>query len=222
LSAKLHANGTTDTWEASTALLRFLDDALKPGMRTLETGAGRSTLMFARKGAVHAAVTPAGAEIAAIQAEAERLGVDLSRVTFHNAFSQDVLPSLASGEEDLDIVFIDGGHGFPDPAIDFQYLAPRLKVGGLLLIDDVDLWTGDMIVKVLRRERGWAYERKLQGRTAVFQKTAPFCAAEWTEQPYVAASSFWPQTMRKAGNGLALLLRGDFGRAASKFSREFA
>jgi hypothetical protein len=56
----------------------------------------------------------------------------------------------------------------------------------------------------------------------VFQKTAPFCAAEWTEQPYVAASSFWPQTMRKAGNGLALLLRGDFGRAASKFSREFA
>jgi hypothetical protein len=86
----------------------------------------------------------------------------------------------------------------------------------------VDLWTGDMIVRFLRRERGWSYECKLKGRTAVFEKIAPFTPAEWTEQPYVAASSFWPQTMRKAGNGLALLLRGDFGRAASKFSREFA
>jgi hypothetical protein len=128
MATLLHAQGTTDTWESSESLLRFLDDALEAGMRTLETGAGRSTLMFARKGCIHEAVTPASDEIAAIRKEAEALGVDLANVTFRQGFSQDVLPTLVGPGEDLDLVFIDGGHGFPIPAVDFQYLAPRLKV----------------------------------------------------------------------------------------------
>ncbi|HEX8570696.1 MAG TPA: class I SAM-dependent methyltransferase [Caulobacteraceae bacterium] len=216
--AHLHARGAAK-WDASDAVLSYLDGVLAPGLRTLETGAGRSTLLFAAKGCVHDVVTPSRSEILAIQASASLEGVDLSDVTFHQGFSQDVLPRLG-GEEDLDVVFIDGGHGFPIPAVDFQYLAPRLKVGGTLLIDDVDLWTGDMIVQVLRRDSGWRFRSRLKGRTAVFEKTAPYTPHEWTKQPYVVARSFWPQTKRKVVNGLGLLARGDLPGVLHKFANE--
>ena len=218
MTEHLHAQGAAK-WDASDAVLTFLGEALRPGMRTLETGAGRSTLRFAAAGCVHAAVTPSAAEIAAIRLSAAEEGIDLSQVTFHEGFSQDVLPHF-DAEEELDLVFIDGGHGFPVPAVDFQFLAPRLKVGGRLLIDDVDLWTGDMIVQVLRRDAGWRHEATLKGRTAVFEKTAPYAAHEWTKQPYVVRKSFWPQTRRKLANGLALLARGDLSAVAHKVANE--
>lgn len=55
--ANLHAGGAAN-WEASDALLRLLDGRLRAGMRTLETGAGRSTLMFAAKGAAFTTPSP--------------------------------------------------------------------------------------------------------------------------------------------------------------------
>ncbi len=217
MTEHLHAAGKA-AWDASEAVLSFLEDTLEAGWRTLETGAGRTTLLFARKGCLHHAVTPSSEEIAAITAAAAAQGVDLSRVTFHEGFSQDVLPRL--GSDELDLAFIDGGHGFPIPAVDFQYVAPRLKVGGVLLIDDVDLWTGDMIVQVLRRDAGWTFEAKLKGRTAVFLKSRPYVAHEWTKQPYVVRKSFWPQTQRKIRNGLKLLARGELGAAGRKLVHE--
>ena len=216
--AHLHARGAAK-WDASDAVLSYLDGVLAPGLRTLETGAGRSTLLFASHGCVHDVVTPARSEVLAIRAAAAAQKIDLRDVTFHEGYSQDVLPRL-EGHEDLDLVFIDGGHGFPIPAVDFQYLAPRLRVGGTLLIDDVDLWTGDMIVQVLRRDAGWRFDGRLKGRTAVFAKTAPYSPHEWTKQPYVVARSFWPQTKRKVVNGLGLLARGDLGAVAQKFVNE--
>ena len=214
----LHAKGSA-AWDASDAVLAFLGRELKPGWRTLETGAGRSTLAFAGAGCRHEVVTPAAGEIAAIRADGERQGLPMSAVTFHEGFSQDVLPRLA-GVEDLDLVFIDGGHGFPIPAVDFQYLAPRLKVDGLMLIDDVDLWTGDMIVQVLKRDEAWRFQGLLNGRTAVFRKLAPFTPHEWTKQPYVRRMSFWPQTRRKLVNGARLIATGRFAAAAGKLANE--
>lgn len=218
IDGHLHASGAA-AWDASEAVLDYLERTLQPGWRTLETGAGRSTLAFAEAGCAHHTVTPSGSEIAAIKAAAAAEGVDLADVTFHEGFSQDVLPRLDEALE-FDLVFIDGGHGFPIPAVDFQFLAPRLKVGGLLLLDDVDLWTGDMIVQVLRRDDGWRFRSKLKGRTAVFEKTRPYIAHEWTKQPYVVRKSFWPQTQRKLRNGLGLIARGDLAAAARKLANE--
>jgi predicted O-methyltransferase YrrM len=217
---KLHAGGAVQ-WDASDAVLSYFSANLKPGMRTLETGAGKSTLAFIEKGCVHDTVTPSGSEIAAIKAEAARRGLDLSQVTFHEGFSQYVLPHL-TGEEDLDFIFIDGGHGFPIPCVDWIYLAPRLKVGGTMLIDDVDLWTGAMLVDLMRKEPGWRVETILRGRTAVIAKTAPFVAREWTDQPTVVAKSYIPQTWRKISNGLGLLARLDFTGVMKKLRHEKA
>jgi len=215
----LHVGGAAK-WDASAGVLAFLGAHLKPGMKTLETGAGRSTMVFAKAGCEHHAVTPSASEIAAIRASADREGVGLSAVSFHEGFSQDVLPRLAGPEEDLDLVFIDGGHGFPVPAVDFIYTAPRLKVGGTMLIDDVDLWTGDMIVQVLKRDPAWAFEGLLNGRTARFRKAAPYVVHEWTRQRYVTAKSFWPQTRRKLINGMKLVASGRIGALAGKLANE--
>ncbi|MBE7218763.1 MAG: class I SAM-dependent methyltransferase [Caulobacteraceae bacterium] len=216
--ARLHAEGAAD-WDASEAVLAWLARELRPGFVTLETGAGRSTLAFAAAGCAHEAVTPSASEIAAIAREAAARGVDMGEVRFHEGFSQDILPTLPAGER-YDVVFIDGGHGFPVPAVDFQFLAPRLKVGGALLIDDVDLWTGDMIVQVLKRDPDWRFEGLLRGRTAVFRKTAPFAPHEWTRQAYVRRKSFWPQTRRKLMNGLRLVAAGRPGALVGKLANE--
>ncbi|MEK7661299.1 MAG: hypothetical protein AAB680_04595, partial [Pseudomonadota bacterium] len=149
------------------------------------------------------------------------VGIDTSNVTFYNEFSQNILPKIA-GHENLDVVLIDGGHGFPIPAVDWLYTAPMLKIGGKLLIDDVDLWTGKMLVDLMRGEPEWRLISIVRGRTAIFEKTAPFVAREWVDQPTVVRKSWIPQTTRKIVNGLAMLLTLDFKQAWKKLSHEIA
>jgi precorrin-6B methylase 2 len=216
--AKLHGNGSVQ-WDASDVVLDWFKANLKPGMRTIETGAGKSTLAFMAAGCLHDTVTPSSSEIAAIKAEGQKRGLDVTSVSFHEGFSQYILPHL-KGHEDIDVAFIDGGHGFPVPGVDWLYIAPRLKVGGKMLIDDVDLWTGSMLVDVLRKEAGWRVDAILRGRTAVITKTAPFQAREWCDQPTVVAKSYLPQTMRKLTNGLALLARLDIKSVMRKLRHE--
>jgi precorrin-6B methylase 2 len=216
--AKLHADGNVQ-WDASDIVLDWFKANLKPNMRTIETGAGKSTLAFMAAGCVHDVVTPSSSEVEAIKAEAARRGLAGNNTTFHIDFSQNILPYL-KGHEDIDVAFIDGGHGFPVPGVDWLFIAPRLKVGGKLLIDDIDLWTGSMLVDVLRKEAGWRVDSILRGRTAVVTKTAPFQAREWCDQPTVVAKSYLPQTMRKIVNGLALLARFDIKSLSRKLKHE--
>lgn len=203
----LHNAGQSD-WSISDVLRRHLETDVPAGARTIETGAGFSTIILASRGCRHDCVTPAAAEVAAIRAECERQDVPLDAVSFHVKPSQDVLPFLPEGEA-YDFALIDGGHGFPVPALDWFFLAPRLKVGGVVAIDDVDIWTGAMIVDVLKTEPGWRHEGHLARRTAVFRKTEPFVAREWCDQPEVVRRSRLGRLARKAGNAAELLARGD-------------
>lgn len=217
MSEHLHGGGAA-AWDIAPGVLALLRETLTPEMRTLETGAGRSTLVIAASGCAHACVTPSREEAARIAAAAEVEGISLARTTFHFGFSQDVLPALAP--EPLDVVLIDGGHGFPIPAVDWQYLAPRLAVGGLLIIDDVDIWTGSMLVDFLKGEDCWRHEGTLRGRTAVFRLVAPFEAHEWTRQRAVVRKSRFSRLRRKAANAAALVLQGRFGDLAAKVRNE--
>ena len=213
----LHREGAA-AWDIAPAVLSVLEREVKPGSVTLETGAGRSTVVFARQGARHHCVTPSEDEVARITAHCAAEGVRLDQVSFHVGFSQDVLPRLETPP--LDVALIDGGHGFPIPAVDWQYIAPKLKVGGVLIIDDVDLWTGSMIVEFLRGEAAWKEEGILRGRSAVFRLVAPFTPHEWTKQPTVVAKSRWTQTRRKAMNALGLVMSGRIGEIGGKLANE--
>lgn len=215
-NAHLHANGSAD-WDISPEVLSFLRANVKPGMQTLETGAGRSTLVFLEQGATHTAVTPAEDEIINIKRAAEAEGLAVENLKFAVGLSQDRLPEM---DGELDLVLIDGGHGFPIPAIDWLYSARRLKVGGFMLIDDVDLWTGSMITNFMDQENCWEKVALLRGRTAVYKLRSEFELHEWTKQPFVVQKSKWPQRWRKIKNLTGLVLSGKFGLIAQKISTE--
>src|SRR5438309_88268 len=139
-------------------------------MATLETGAGSSTIVFAAAGAEHEAVTPDAAEEDRIRAECERRGIDSSSVSFRIGSSHDVLPALE--RRPLDLVLVDGAHGFPYPILDWWYLAPRLRVGGVMLLDDAYMPPVGTLVDALRSQPGWEVAAPIGQRTVAFRKVA--------------------------------------------------
>jgi predicted O-methyltransferase YrrM len=192
--------------QASTDVLETIDAAVRPGCRTVETGAGLSTVVFALRGAEHVCVTPAASEIEKIRAYCASRDVDLGRVRFAVGRSEDILPTLSL--RDLDLVLIDGGHAFPTPFVDWCYTAQPLRVGGLLVIDDIHLWTGRVLRDFLAEEPGWAMRAEFPMRAVVFEKTAPTPALpEWFAQPFVRRRSHRAATPGRALRRLWGLVR---------------
>ena len=190
--------------QASVDVLETIDAALRPGWRTLETGAGLSTVVFAFHATDHVCVTPAAREVEQIRAYCAARAVDLGQVHFELDCSERVLPRLDL--PDLDLILIDGGHGFPTPFIDWHYSAAHLRTGGVLIIDDIHLWTGAVLRDFLAEEPGWALRCEFPMRAAVFEKIAPMpTMPEWFSQPYVHRRSHIAGTMGR-------LLRRAWGR----------
>jgi predicted O-methyltransferase YrrM len=117
--------------------IRFIAKNLSPGSVTLETGAGLSTALFAANGGRHICICPDKGEAERISTFCRSNGIRMDGVEFITAWSEDILPTVIT--EPLDLVLIDGGHGFPMPFIDWYYPAKKMKVGGLLVIDDIPL-----------------------------------------------------------------------------------
>lgn len=177
--------------------LEFIDGALSPGDRTLETGSGYSTILFAMKGAQHTCIVPNQAETDRIRAYCERRSIDTAGLTFVVKASERVLPTLDTGP--LDLVLIDGSHSFPQVFIDWFYTAEALKVGGHLLIDDVHLWTGRVLRDFLAAEPEWTVADELGGRTAIVRKVGEVDPDRvWNEQRYV---------LKKTGLGVPTVAR---------------
>jgi hypothetical protein len=158
----LHAEGAS--WGLAWSALAWIERSVEPGWATLEIGSGASTIVLAARGAVHETVTPDPGEVAAVQARCSALGIDPSGVTFHIGLSQDVLPGWKPRL--LDLALIDGAHGFPYPVLDWWHIAPHVKVGGHLLLDDAYLPAVAGIVDFLRASPAWRLEPAVSFRTA--------------------------------------------------------
>ena len=87
---------------------------------------------------------------------------------FHIGRSHEVLPELDVA--DLDLVLVDGAHGFPYPILDWWYLAARLKEGGRMLLDDAYLPGVASIVDYARASDAWTFEAPISFRTARIRK----------------------------------------------------
>lgn len=154
----------------------------------METGAGLSTVAFALLGANHMCITPEEDEIARILIYCHRHGIDLDEVEFINDRSDAALPGLQTRE--LDLVLIDGNHAFPTPFIDYHYASQHLRVGGHLIVDDVQLWTGRVLRDFLVDEPEWQLHREFARRASCFTKVdAGGHSKWWGEQPYVRRRS---------------------------------
>src|SRR5919204_5160725 len=177
----LHGAGD-EYWGLAWAALGWLEDTVSPGMATLETGSGSSTLVFAARGAVHEAVTPDADEEERIRRECERRGIDSSSVRFRIGPSHEVLPRWEP--RPLDLVLLDGAHGFPYPVLDWWYVAPHVRVGGLVLLDEAYMPPVRVLVDALRDQPGWEFATAIGQRTVAVRKVAeglpPF---DWRGEP---------------------------------------
>lgn len=182
------AEGEYVSMKLAEEVVLFIRDHIDESSSTLETGCGLSTVMFALSGARHICITPATHEIDRINEYCGQNGIALDNVVFYADASERVLPAIEFGP--LDLVLIDGRHGFPAPFIDFYYTAARLKIDGLLVIDDTWLWTGEMLKQILSSEPEWKHEVDFGTRASVFRKLAEGSQAkEWTEQSFVVKHS---------------------------------
>ena len=158
-------------------------------MATLETGSGASTLVFAAGGADHVAITPSAHEEERFRAECAARGMDGGRVKFELGLSHEVLPRLEPRA--LDIALVDGAHGFPYPILDWWFLAPHVRVGGRVLLDDAYMPPVRALVDALRTQSQWELEPAVGYRTVVARKLADGLPAfDWNGGRIGGAMSF--------------------------------
>ena len=221
----------TTAWQGSDGMLRYLDRVLFPGARTLETGAGLSTLVFAINGAEHTVVVPDPTQAERILHWGRSNGVPMHNLRFELERSEDVLPTLEIAG--LDVVLIDGAHGFPSPFIDWYYAARHLRVGGTVMVDDTQIWTGAVLRDFLRASPDWEIEREVRFEFAAARRASYARSDEWLHQPYVLRRSFvpgstslsrrafgWALVVRKYATAtLSLVRRGKFGVLRDKVRR---
>jgi hypothetical protein len=218
---KLHAfkpsSGTPDgmfkpgelinRWKLSDEELMFIRDHVKPGSKTLETGAGCSTIIFALLGAHHTCIVPDKALTERIIAYCKSQNIPTDRLTFIVECSETALPQLEG--RDFDLALIDGRHGFPQPFLDWYYVAERLKNGGYVVIDDLHVWVCETLMSFLIAEKDWKLVHESLGG-CVFQKLGDSSHnSEYDDQAFVVSKSRQFSTIAKFRYLFGLLKRGN-------------
>lgn len=175
-------------WALRPAVLRWLINHIRPGLRTLETGCGYSTIVFAPWGCRHHAVSPFPEEHQSITEWCRKHGVSVETVTYHAGWSQRVLPLMAPTPLDLEI--IDGDHAVPAPLIDYYYTADWLAKDGVLLVDDVQLRSVQQLSDFLDTEKPrWEFVEQVDW-TRIYRKRVEgrVTGSRWHQQPFCTAS----------------------------------
>jgi hypothetical protein len=173
---EVHPGAPGNVWRTQRRCYEVMAREVRPGFRTLETGAGISTVLFTAWGCQHTAVVPEVRESEAILHYCSVHGFDTSSLTFDLRPSQVALPAMPDVGE-LDMVFIDGAHGFPLPIIDWFYGAGLLRRGGVVVFDDLQLpAVGSFVDSYIDRDDRWqqldgtakwrAYRRQSEGSLA--------------------------------------------------------
>jgi hypothetical protein len=132
-----------------------------------ETGCGGSTIVFSQSSDHHTAFAIEGANLTITEL---RKHVDLraERVTFVEGETKDTLPGHVFPSE-LDLVLLDGPHAYPMPQLEFVYLFRDLRVGGWLVIDDLQIPSVHELFRFLEREPCVVLEEVIV-RTAFFRR----------------------------------------------------
>lgn len=154
-------------WSTDRSCYEFIADHCQPQWRTLETGLGLSTLLFVLLGSSHTCIAPWTPEIAGLLSHCREREINTDRLNLVQGFSDEVLPTLPQTE--LDLFFIDGGHGFPTPLIDWYYGAGRLRRGGMLVIDDIHLPAVQLLLAYLDADLRWRRTEKT-GKWAAYER----------------------------------------------------
>lgn len=112
-----------------------------------ESGSGKTTLLFSHLSANHKVFAlDCGDSISRVKSSQL---FNSSAVTIIEGPSQLTLPRQVF-EEKLQVVLIDGPHGYPFPDLEYYYFYPHIAVGGLLLIDDINIPSIKSMFEIVR------------------------------------------------------------------------
>ena len=195
-------------WKLSDEELLFIEKNISKSSKTIETGAGCSTIIFALKEANHTCIVPDRALTERIIAFCKKNGISTSGLNFIIQPSERALPEIK--ERGFDLALIDGRHGFPQPFLDWYYTAELLKIGGFVVIDDLHVWACETLLNFLIEEKkDWALVHESLGGCAFKKLGDGTQFSDFDAQPYVARRSRQFSFQAKIRYLLDLLKRGN-------------
>lgn len=170
----------------SMPVLRALARRSQGVRRSMETGAGRSTLLLSHTSGDHSVFAIDGG-LSLTQVRSSPL-LNRECVTFIEGPTQQTLRQHTFTEP-LDLALIDGPHGYPFPELEYYFVYPHLAEGGTLALDDIHIPTIHHLYRFLREDPMFRLEETVD-TTAFFRRTAtptfdPF-GDGWLGQPFNA------------------------------------
>jgi len=197
LSGTGHRGGTFMT-EVLADLLRILPE--RPRI-TLETGCGKSTIIFSNIAEKHYvfAYDDRHLEDSSVLMVHKCSDFNNEATTFVYGPTQHTLSNYKFPEgEYFDIVLLDGPHGYPFPDYEYALLYQRLREGSILIIDDIHIPSIGNMFDTLRVDRMYN-EIGVYASTGVLRRTGargvPSDGDHWYEQQYNVAQ--FPRPMEK-------------------------
>src|SRR3954453_17700399 len=199
---ELYAPPELGVWLTERECYEFIADRCRPGWRTLETGLGVSTALFLALGAEHTCVVPSESQVDILRRYCVERAIPTDPLPVELGRSEDVLPNLRS--EPLDLLFLDGSHGFPTPMIDWFYGARLLRRGGTAVLDDRQLPAVAMLVDYLDADPRWRVVTRTDKWAAFERLSEGPLAEDWYDQPFYAPNVGLKDSLRRT----LRLLRG--------------
>lgn len=154
------ATGTDDLVRASHELenesAQYLASCLRPEFVTVEVGGGVSTLIFAAVVRAHTCINP---DITANRLIVQFMNdneLSTAGLTFVEGSSDRELPLLRL-DAPVDVALIDGSHSFPLPIIDWHYIDPLIRVGGIIFVDNCSINAVKMLCDFLSLDPAYEF-----------------------------------------------------------------
>jgi hypothetical protein len=156
---------------------------------SVETGCGKSTILFSNLASKHTVFALDDRQHGDQSSVRFFLDCPLSRpdrVEFIFGPTQRTLP-LFAGHVPYDLIMLDGPHGYPFPELEYLFLYPHLKKGGILILDDVHGPTIGRLADFIAEDEMFECIGLVEA-TALFRRTeAPTfdpCGDGWWAQRY--------------------------------------
>ncbi|MEZ5403413.1 MAG: class I SAM-dependent methyltransferase [Bryobacteraceae bacterium] len=154
-------------WDAMSPAALAAIAELGPFDASAETGCGGSTIVLSHCARRHTAFAIEG-ENATISTLRRQRALAVERVTFVEGETRNTVPGH-DFRAPLDFVLLDGPHAYPLPQIEYAYLAPNLRIGGWLAVDDIQIPSVHELFRFLAEEPSWELDR-VSVRTAFFRR----------------------------------------------------
>ncbi len=132
-----------------------------------ETGCGGSTIVLSHASDRHVAFAIEG-EDRTITELRQQGDLRAGNVIFVEGETRDTLPRYPF-EGELDLVLLDGPHAYPLPQVELAWLYPRIRPGGWLVVDDIQIPSVYELFRFLEKESSVVLE-EIAVRTAFFRR----------------------------------------------------